>query len=166
MHALRQIVRDTASYPSPVIALGSQHTVNQAMVNQGGTIVQLHAWNSILGLEERCCLSFAGLICLEQLLHPRMCMPLRQVAQGCAGNVPAVMLTMSHAARRRKDELLPGQGKKVVRLQPGVKMLQLARWLDGKGYECSFAPGVTPDSEPDQLLPEAAASFFCSLPCT
>lgn len=50
---IAQIVTDTETYPSPVIALGSQHTVNQAMINAGGTVIQLHDWNNILGLEER-----------------------------------------------------------------------------------------------------------------
>ena len=33
-------------------------------------------------------------------------------------------------------------GTKVVRVQPGVQMIDLARWLDAEGYECSFAPGL------------------------
>ena len=42
---------------------------------------------------------------------------------------------------RRPDELVPGLGKKVVRVQPGVQLIDLAKWLDARGYECSFAPG-------------------------
>jgi len=36
---------------------------------------------------------------------------------------------------------VPGLGKKVVRCQPGVQLIDLAKWLDARGYECSFAPG-------------------------
>ena len=135
-------MRDTKTYPSPVIALGSQHTVNQAMLNQGGTVVQLHAWNSILGMEERYPSVHAGTLCWTSAMsmHAHAC-----GAQACAVTEPAVSSSIP-AALRRTDELLPGQGKKVVRLQPGVKMLQLARWLDAKGYECSFAPGVASNS--------------------
>jgi FAD/FMN-containing dehydrogenase len=91
---IQAIVRDTATYPSPVIALGSQHTVNQAMVNEAGTVIQLHAWSDIYGIEDR------------------------------------------------PDELIPGLGKKVVRVQPGVQMIDLAKWLDARGFECSFAPEI------------------------
>ena len=50
-----QIVMDEISYPSPVIALGSAHIVNRAMVNEGGTVLLMRTWDKIFGLEVRCC---------------------------------------------------------------------------------------------------------------
>ena len=41
-------------FPSPVIALGSQHTVNEAIIAENGTVLQLAGLNKIFGLEERC----------------------------------------------------------------------------------------------------------------
>lgn len=48
------MVRNSAVFPSPVIALGSQHTVNEAIVAEGGTVVQLSGWTAIYGLEQLC----------------------------------------------------------------------------------------------------------------
>lgn len=49
-----QVVRNKAMFPSPVIALGSQHTVNEAIIAENGTVLQLAGLNTIFGLEERC----------------------------------------------------------------------------------------------------------------
>ncbi len=49
-----QVVRNNATFPSPVIALGSQHTVNEAIIAENGTVLQLAGLNKIFGLEERC----------------------------------------------------------------------------------------------------------------
>lgn len=62
----------------------------------------------------------------------------------------------------RLDELLPGLGRKVVRLQPGVKMLQLAKWLDARGLECSFAPGAKPCVSPAIACPRMLHVCLCS----
>jgi len=50
-----QVVRNSAAFPSPIIALGSQHTVNEAVLAEGGTVLQLAAggWDTIFGLEQR-----------------------------------------------------------------------------------------------------------------
>ena len=48
-----QVIRDSAAFPSPVIALGSQHTVNDAIVADHGTVLQLAGWTAIYDLEER-----------------------------------------------------------------------------------------------------------------
>jgi len=45
-------------------------------------------------------------------------------------------------AARSADEVVPGQGRVVARMQAGVKMLQLHTYLAERGYECSFAPGA------------------------
>ena len=45
-------------------------------------------------------------------------------------------------AARSADEVMPGQGHMVARMQAGVKMLQLHTYLAERGYECSFAPGA------------------------
>ena len=37
---------------------------------------------------------------------------------------------------------MPGQGRTVARMQPGVTMLQLHRYLADRGLECSFSPGA------------------------
>ena len=50
---LVQVIRDSAVFPSPVIALGSQHTINDAIVAENGTVLQLAGWTAIYGLEER-----------------------------------------------------------------------------------------------------------------
>ena len=42
---------------------------------------------------------------------------------------------------RRPTEVVPGQGKKIVRMQPGVELLDMHKWLNERGYECSFCPG-------------------------
>lgn len=42
----------------------------------------------------------------------------------------------------RAEELVPGQGRTVARMQPGVTMLQLHRYLATRGLECSFSPGA------------------------
>ncbi len=50
-----QVVRNPAAFPSPVIALGSAHTVNEAVLAEGSTVLQLAAggWDTIFGLEQR-----------------------------------------------------------------------------------------------------------------
>lgn len=48
-----QVIRNSAAFPSPVIALGSQHTVNDAIVAENGTVLQLAGWTAIYGLEKR-----------------------------------------------------------------------------------------------------------------
>ena len=50
---LVQVIRNSAAFPSPVIALGSQHTINDAIVAENGTVLQLAGWTAIYGLEER-----------------------------------------------------------------------------------------------------------------
>ena len=50
---LAQVIRNSAAFPSPVIALGSQHTINDAIVAENGTVLQLAGWTAIYGLEER-----------------------------------------------------------------------------------------------------------------
>ena len=71
--ALEQVVTDTVNYPSPVIALASQHTVNQAFLNRDGTVIQLRKWNRILGLEDRCqhrlCRQYGSLTNLMLCMH-------------------------------------------------------------------------------------------------
>ena len=37
---------------------------------------------------------------------------------------------------------MAGQGRMVARVQAGVTLLQLHRYLAPRGYECSFAPGA------------------------
>lgn len=37
---------------------------------------------------------------------------------------------------------MPGQGRTVARMQPGVTMLQLHAYLATRGLECSFSPGA------------------------
>ena len=138
----------------------------QAMVNQAGTVVQLHSWSDIFGLEDRCCCVTSSAGSTLSLLHGTLIEG--GMASMLAGSVGAAMFTVTtravgsvcrpkHCAShddvsgalappdfegmRRPDELIPGLGKKVVRVQPGVQLIDLAKWLDARGYECSFAPG-------------------------
>lgn len=43
---------------------------------------------------------------------------------------------------RRAGEAVAGQGRMVARVQAGVTLLQLHRYLAPRGLECSFAPGA------------------------
>lgn len=73
---VRAAVRgDGARFPSPVLAVGSAHTVTDALRNDGGTMVDVSALNAILGFDKV-------------------------------------------------------DGKDVVRVQCGVKLADLHRWLD------------------------------------
>ncbi len=53
MIELFQVVKDKVKFPSPVTALGSLHTVTEAIVNDGGTVLLMGSFAHILGLEER-----------------------------------------------------------------------------------------------------------------
>ena len=48
----------------------------------------------------------------------------------------------------RADEAVVGQGRMVARVQAGVTLLQLHRYLAPRGFECSFAPGARSHTEP------------------
>lgn len=41
-----------ARFPSPVLAVGSAHTVTDALRNDGGTVVDVSALNAILGFDK------------------------------------------------------------------------------------------------------------------
>lgn len=85
---VRAAVRgDGARFPSPVLAVGSAHTVTDALRNDGGTMVDVSALNAILGFDKV-------------------------------------------------------DGKDVVRVQCGVKLADLHRWLDERGKEISFSPEI------------------------
>jgi len=70
-------VRDAARFPSPVLAVGSAHSVTGVLRNDGGTVVDMSALDSILGM-------------------------------GTVG------------------------GKEVVRVQGGVKLAAIHKWLDAR----------------------------------
>ncbi len=201
-----QVVRNPAAFPSPVIALGSAHTVNEAVLAEGGTVLQLAAGgrDTIFGLEQRwppapclpaLCQEHAGtpgahstgdrarwftacsaccaaactisaksesplctasrgaavprLGCQQPASKGLWCGRMR-VSCACGSAVSCSTLRRLfmdrgplHAfAARSADEVVPGQGRVVARMQAGVKMLQLHTYLAERGYECSFAPGA------------------------
>ena len=49
---------------------------------------------------------------------------------------------MTWGIARRAGEAVAGQGRMVARVQAGVTLLQLHRYLAKRGLECSFAPGA------------------------
>jgi FAD/FMN-containing dehydrogenase len=44
------VVRDAATYPTPVTVVGSMHSVNECVVNDGGTLLVTAAMDRVLGL--------------------------------------------------------------------------------------------------------------------
>eukprot|EP00775_Hariotina_reticulata_P008748 gene8748-8928_t len=46
-----QVCENVSKFPSPVLAVGSLHSVNSCLTNNGGTILNLSGMNNILGLE-------------------------------------------------------------------------------------------------------------------
>jgi hypothetical protein len=50
MHDLQEVVRDTATYPTPVTVVGSMHSVNECIVNDGGTLLVTSGMEGIVGV--------------------------------------------------------------------------------------------------------------------
>lgn len=84
---IQRIIMDCKTYPTPVIAVGSMHSVTPCLVNNGGTIISVSNMNKIIGL----------------------------VGSG---------------------------DQAVVKVETGVKLVDLHKWLAEKGYELSFSPEI------------------------
>jgi len=48
---IQAVVRDRLRYPGPVLAVGSMHSMTDALINDGGTLVLMCGLSAILGLE-------------------------------------------------------------------------------------------------------------------
>ena len=52
VNAVQKVIGNREVYPDPVIAVGSMHSVTDALVNDAGTIIDLSNLNKIIGLEK------------------------------------------------------------------------------------------------------------------
>jgi len=115
---IQQIIRDKAKYPSPVRAVGSNHSTTACAVAEGGTIVNMRELDEILEIGEDSVTAQGGALYIDVALA------LEQEGKQLFVNVELGNLTMGSACTGgTKDASMPGEVGQVCSYATRIKMV-------------------------------------------
>lgn len=106
-----RVVGDSATYPTPVLPVGSMHSVNECIINDGGTLINVSG--------ARTCLEHLGIVACA-VMH-------RTLPGPTATNSPAAPDPRTRWLAALNQ--IKGLEGNVVRVQTGVKLADLHDWL-------------------------------------
>uniref|UniRef100_UPI000B4A4565 FAD-binding oxidoreductase n=1 Tax=Calothrix rhizosoleniae TaxID=888997 RepID=UPI000B4A4565 len=113
-----QIMTDTETYPSPVRAVGSNHSTTRCAVANGGTIVDMTAFNKIVHIDTDSVTAQAGTLYID-VAHA-----LRKKGLQFFVNIELGNLSMGSAAcGGTKDASMPGEFGQVCSYAISLKMV-------------------------------------------
>jgi len=117
---LISLLKDTKTYPTPIRAIGSNHSTTQCAVANGGTIVDMTAFNKILdiNLENHTVTVQAGVLYID-VAHA-----LREKGLQFFVNIELGNLSLGSAASGgTKDASMPGEFGQVCSYATAIKMV-------------------------------------------
>ncbi|GJL74098.1 FAD-binding protein [Nitrosomonas sp.] len=117
---LISLLKDTETYPAPIRAIGSNHSTTQCAVANGGTIVDMTAFNKILdiNLENHTVTVQAGVLYID-VAHA-----LREKGLQFFVNIELGNLSLGSAASGgTKDASMPGEFGQVCSYATAIKMV-------------------------------------------
>jgi FAD/FMN-containing dehydrogenase len=115
---IRAVLADPAKYPSPVRAVGSNHSTTPCGVAQGGTVIRMRGMDHILHIGDDTVTAEAGALYLD------VGRELNKVGLQFYVNVELGNLTIGSAAcGGTKDSSMPGELGQVCSYVIGVKMI-------------------------------------------
>ena len=118
MEELMSIMTDATTYPSPVRAVGSNHSTTRCAVADGGTVVDMTAFNQILEITSDTVTAQAGALYIDAA-HA-----LREKGLQFYVNVELGNLSMGSAAcGGTKDASMPGEFGQVCSYATSIKMV-------------------------------------------
>lgn len=115
---LQEIMRDPQHYPSPVRAVGSNHSTTRCATADGGTVVVMTRLNQILDIVEDTVTAQAGALYIDTALE------LEKVGKQLFVNVELGNLTLGSACTGgTKDASMPGEVGQVCSYAINIKMV-------------------------------------------
>jgi len=118
VHELQQIMRDTERYPSPVRAVGSNHSTTHCATAEGGTVVIMTALNRILEIADDSVTAEGG------ALYVDVALALEAEEKQFFVNVELGNLTLGSACTGgTKDASMPGEVGQVCSYATRIKMV-------------------------------------------
>ena len=115
---IQEILRDRAHYPSPVRAVGSNHSTTACATADGGTVVIMKKLNKILEIGEDTVTAESGALYIDTALA------LEQQGKQLFVNVELGNLTLGSACTGgTKDASMPGEAGQVCSYAVNIKMV-------------------------------------------
>lgn len=113
---IQEIMRNPAKYPSPVRAVGSNHSTTACAVAEGGTIVNMRKLDQILGIGEHEVTAQGGALYIDVALA------LEEQGKQLFVNVELGSLSMGSACTGgTKDASMPGEVGQVCSYASAIK---------------------------------------------